>query len=147
MNETLAEQFHRLGMLSMRYWHRQFRDYGPLGDPSRGQGRILAILKQKGEISQKELGCLLDMRNQSLGELLAKLEKSGYITRTPSEEDQRTSIARITSEGVAAAKNLDEKQVDLNDYFACLNENEKKRLSGYLDRIITSLESKKELYS
>ena len=57
------------------------------------------MLKLKPEISQKELSDLLDMRPQSLGELLGKLERNGYITRTPSERDQRVLIIRLTDAG------------------------------------------------
>jgi DNA-binding MarR family transcriptional regulator len=93
----------------------------------------------KEEITQKELGYLLDMRNQSLGELLNKLEKSGYITRTPSEEDKRTTIIRLTETGKAVAETADSREDDFG-LFNCLNDEEKTALYDYLERIITAFE-------
>lgn len=60
------------------------------------------MLKLKLEITQKELTYLLDMSKQALGELLSKLEKAGYITRKPSEEDRRMIIITLTEKGKAA---------------------------------------------
>ena len=42
-------------------------------DPRKGQGRILALLQRTGQITQRDLCFLLDMRQQSLSELLKKL--------------------------------------------------------------------------
>jgi DNA-binding MarR family transcriptional regulator len=82
-------RFARLEMLMRRSHMHKFRSHGPFGNPHGGQGRVMAILKMQPEIGQKELGYLLDMSKQSLAELLGKLEKSGYITRTQSEQDHR----------------------------------------------------------
>ncbi len=139
-NKDLMEQFMKLEGLLHRYLMFNLRNHGPFGNPHRGQGRVLSILKMKPELSQKELGYLLDMRNQSLGELLNKLEKSGYITRTPSEEDRRTTNIRLTPEGEEAASAADEAKHE-DDIFSSLNEEEQAQLSSYLDKIIAKLEA------
>lgn len=138
-NLDLFGQFTRLGWLLHRYHQQNHRDYGPMGDPHRGQGRILALLKLKPEISQKELSNILDMRSQSLGELLAKLERNGYITRTPSEADRRVMDIRLTEAG-REASGQNEQQLDTEALFASLNEEEQAALSDYLGRIISTLE-------
>jgi len=138
----LMEQLMRTSGLLHRYQMFNLRCFGPQGNPHRGQGRVLSILKMKPEISQKELGYLLDMRNQSLGELLNKLEKNGYITRTPSEEDRRTAVIRLTPEGEAAAG--DPTVAAEEDLFSSFSEEERKNLSDYLDRIIAALEKRFE---
>jgi DNA-binding MarR family transcriptional regulator len=142
-DQDLMEQFFRLTRVIGRYQLRQFHHFGPFSNPHRGQGRVLSILKLKEEITQKELGYLLDMRNQSLGELLGKLEKSGYITRTPSEEDKRTTIIKLTEAGTAAAEaaGSGEERVEL---FDCLNDEEKAALGSYLERINAALEQLSE---
>ncbi len=139
-NKELMEQFMKLEGLMHRHLMFNLRNLGPFGNPHRGQGRVLSILKIKPEISQKELGYLLDMRNQSLGELLNKLEKSGYITRTPSQEDRRTTNIRLTPEGEEAASAADEVKQD-DDIFSSLKEEEQAQLSSFLDRIIARLEA------
>ena len=134
----LYEQFLRLEWLLRRYHLQAFKEFGPLADPHRGQGRVLALLKIKPEISQKELANILNIRSQSLGELLSKLERSGYITRTPSEEDRRVIMIRLTDAGKQAA-NQDETGFDSEDIFDCLNEEEQATLSSYYKRIISEL--------
>lgn len=139
-NTDLMEQFSRATILLHRYQHHSRKEQGPFADPHRGQGRILALLKMQPEISQKDLSYLLDMRNQSLSELLTKLEKAGFITRTQSETDRRVMDIRLTKEGEEAANQAEEGKQDSGQIFDCLDEVERKNLSEYLARIITELE-------
>ena len=139
-NFDLIMQFTRVEWLLHRYHQQNHTHFGPMGDPRRGQGRVLAILKMQPEISQKELSYLLDMRPQSLGELLSKLEKSGYITRTPSENDRRVMNIKLTEAGMNATETT-EPEFSFDKMFECLSEEEQKNLSSYLDRIIETLES------
>jgi len=108
-----------------------------MGDPTRGQGRVLAVLKMKPEISMKDLSYLLDIRHQSLNELLNKLEKSSYITRTPSETDKRSMMIRLTEKG----KNEQYMDMDFG-IFSCLNGEEQVAFGEYLDRVIAALEER-----
>lgn len=142
-NNTLMEQFYKAGML-FRYQHRGGRAQGPFANPHYGQGRILAILKMQPEISQKDLSYLLDMRNQSLSELLTKLEKAGFITRTQSEADRRVMNIKLTEEGRAAAEQAEQGKEDTDQIFEVLSEEERKNLSDYLSRIIAELEKQAE---
>lgn len=137
----LYGQLVRLEWLLRRYRLQNYREYGPMADPHRGQGRVLALLKLKPDISQKELSNILDIRSQSLGELLAKLERSGYIARTPSEADRRVIEIHLTDAGKKAS-NLEEQRPDNNELFGCLNEKEQDTLYGYLTRVIDDLAKK-----
>ena len=138
-DDLLFEQLSRIQWLMHRYHQQKHREYGPMGNPHRGQGRILTLLRLQPQISQKDLGYLLDMRPQSLGELLMKLERSGYITRTPSEEDRRILNIRLTEEGEKAAEQAGQKP-DFGSMFDCLSAEEQETLSMLLGRVITSLE-------
>lgn len=137
----LYEQLVRLEWLLRRYRMRNYREYGPMADPHRGQGRVLALLKLKPDISQKELSNILDIRSQSLGELLVKLERSGYITRSPSEADRRVIEIHLTDAGKKASS-LEEQQPDNNELFGCLKEEERETLYGYLTRVVDDLSKK-----
>jgi DNA-binding MarR family transcriptional regulator len=95
----------------------------------------------KPEISQKELSYLLEMRPQSMGELLAKLEKKGYIDRTPSEADRRVLNIKLTKEGEEAVEESTESDFSFDKVLECLNDDEQQNLGIYLDRIIETLES------
>ena len=101
----------QLGQLQTLMHRMAFHSYMGQGkaahNPYRGQGRVLAALKGKPEISQKELTGLLDMSKQSLAELLAKLEKSGFIAREPSEDDKRSVTIRLLEKGKKAAEEMD----------------------------------------
>lgn len=135
LDTEIYEQFIRIEWLMRR---RQFhRQHGPASDPHRGQGRVLALLKLKVETSQRELSAMLDIRSQSLGELLVKLERSGYITRAPSKNDRRVMDIRLTDAGMQAA---DTDEPDYGNLFSCLSDEEQDALKGYLSRIIVSLE-------
>lgn len=133
----LIEQFTRIEWLLHRYHQQNHTQHGPMGDPRRGQGRVLAILKMKPEISQKDLSYLLDIRQQSLGELLSKLEKNGYITRTPSETDRRVMNIHLTKEGAEAT----EQEFSFERVFRCLSNDEQQTLGSYLSRIIETIEA------
>lgn len=136
----LVEKLFRLEMLFHRYQAHSFRAHGALGSPLRGQGRVLSILKLQPVISQKELSYLLNMRQQSLSELLAKLKKSGYITRKPSPEDKRATVISLTQAGREAAENVDRQEVDIQRILDCLSEEEQAQLGEYLDRLANTLE-------
>lgn len=138
--KNLMEQFIRAVMLLFRYEHHNGRRAGRFSDTSRGQGRVLSVLKLKPEISQKELAYLLDMRNQSLGELLTKLERSGFITRAPLESDRRVMNIKLTEEGRKAAETAQEQQDATCKLFECLSEEEQKTLSELLEKVIQEME-------
>lgn len=138
-NRDLLEQLFRLAGLLRRRTMQIHRNHGLLGSPHQGQGRVLALLKLKPEISQKELSTILDIRSQSLGELLMKLEHQGYITRTPSEEDRRVVNISLTEAGKTALEQQDEIP-DVDSFFSCLNDEEQVAFGAYLERLIARLE-------
>ena len=145
MKNQLTEQFMRLDSLILRDMRRSRGKKSPFMHPRSGQGRILSLLKLQPEIEQKELGYLLNMSRQALAELLGKLEKSEYITRTPSEKDRRSYIIILTDKGREALPSESAKMDDgdvIEAIFDCLSDEEKGSLSGYLNRIIAALEEK-----
>ncbi|MDR0906341.1 MAG: MarR family transcriptional regulator [Oscillospiraceae bacterium] len=142
--EGLLELFFRAELLMHRLEVIRFREYGPMGSPHRGQGRVLSILKMQPEISQKQLAYLLDMRNQSLGELLVKLEKSGMITRTPSQEDKRAMIIRLTEAGVAASQEADDSRSSSEKVFESLSDTERENLRATLKKLIDWIDKRLE---
>jgi len=138
--QTVVEQIMRLQGLMHRYQMQSFMEFGPWANPERGQGRVLSILNLKPEISQKELTYLLDMSKQALAELLAKLEKSEYIVREPSEEDRRSLNIKLTEAGAAVAAQIDEGSPELESVLDVLSDEELANLHDYLQRIIARLE-------
>ena len=137
-NVNLMNKFTKIGLLLRR--NNQRRNIEALGDPCRGQSRVLSLLRAHPEISQKDLSSMLDIRSQSLGELLMKLERNGYVTRDPSDADRRSMCVRLTPEGAEAAGRLEKSVSDSVKLFDCLSPEEKNTLIRHLDRLIGKLE-------
>jgi len=143
MNELkiiITEQLQQLQMLMHRALFHDFMGNNRVRNPHRGQGRVLAILKLKPEISQRDLTYLLDMSRQSVAELLTKLEKSGYITREQSEADKRIMMIKLTEKGMNAAGEADENAPGDTKALDCLNDEKLAQFSEYLGRIIRRYE-------
>ena len=136
----ITEQLQQLQILMQRLAFQTYVGGRRSRNPHRGQGRVLAVLTMKPEISQRELNYLLGMSKQSLAELLGKLERSGYITREPSEEDKRVTTIRLTEEGKKAAEDMDDEGSDSTNILDCLSEEELDIFSEYLGRIIKQYE-------
>jgi len=139
MNYELYEKLARLQWLLHKRHIRGRERFGPMADSSRGQGRILAVLKMKDGISTKDLSYLLGVRVSSLNELLSKLEKNGYVTREPSQQDKRVMLVRLTDKGRSVEEPGD---IDTDNIFACLSNEEQQTFGEYLDRIIGALAEK-----
>lgn len=137
--DFLLEKFMRTFGLLHKYQHRYAAQEGYPGGAHRGQGRLLAMLGIKPGISQKELSYLLGMRSQSVGELLSKLEKSGYITRTPSEADRRAIDISLTEEGKKAVEETKKQRENIENAFNFLSENDKGQLDTLLSKVIDGL--------
>ena len=134
---SIIEQLHQLQMFMHRISYHGYRGGGRKHNPHRGQGRVLALLKMKPEISQKELTYLLDMSKQSLAELLTKLEASGYITREPSEEDKRILVIKLSQEGAKVADHVIQPPTEMSEILGCLTDDELKVFNESLERIIS----------
>ena len=137
---ALFELLLRLDWLLRRRHMLHHRGRSPLAAPHQGQGRVLALLKLKPELSQKELSSILDIRSQSLGELLTKLERQGLITRTASAEDRRSMNVALTEAGRTASEQQEDGP-DLAGVLDCLNEEEQTNLASYLQRLIAAFEA------
>lgn len=126
----------KLRALSWLLLRRERMRGRPIADPTRGQGRILAMLKIRDGIATKELSYLLGIRTSSLNEALAKMERAGLITREPSPEDGRIMLVTLTEEGAAT----DQVEPEATGLFASFTEEEKQQFGDYLDRLIAAIE-------
>ncbi len=138
----LLELFTRFSSQLEHYARHRRRFPASPVNPARGQGRILTLLKLQPCISQKDLSYLLDIQPQSLGELLGKLEKSGFILRNPSEKDRRILEITLTPEGKAAAEELEIHKMEDNEIFDSLSQQEQEDLYKLLSKLCISMEQK-----
>lgn len=141
-NDRRGEAAERLMYVALLQLHRQRRGpaEAPWRDPTQGQGRVLALLKMKPEITQRELTFLMGMSRQSLAELLAKLERQGLVEREPSTEDRRVVVVRLTEAGQAAEQEAAQVSADPDVLLDALDDGEVAALSEYLARIIERTE-------
>lgn len=74
-------------------------------------------------MTQKALTEHLHIQPGSASEVLAKLEKSGLITRTPNQEDRRTTMVVLTEAGeLQGAKAMEQRRELHREMFASLTE-------------------------
>ena len=134
-NIKLMEKFFRIS----RLLHQYHQVNALCGASCRGQGRVLSLLKAHPNVNQKELAALLDIRAQSLGEVLARLENSGCINRAASNEDRRALYINLTPKGKAAAEQAEFHKREMAELFDCLSAEEKMTLDGLVDRLAVEL--------
>jgi DNA-binding MarR family transcriptional regulator len=131
LTKSLLEMYQLLHRYHLMWYGKNF---GGL-DPWQGQGRILSTLRRMQSITQKELGFILDLRPQSLGELLQKLEANGYIIRYRSKEDKRALIVELTEKG----ETFQMKKPDYDELYIMLSQEERKEFKQSLDKISDQL--------
>lgn len=131
---ALHRRFRALVRLMGRDRAARRAEHGPAGDPSRGQGRVLAALRMQSPIATKDLAFLLGIRQQSLNEVLGRLQGAGLIERAPSQEDRRVMLVHLTGAGRAAGP-----AAPADCPFAVLDEEEAARLVELLDKVIAPL--------
>ena len=141
MNNGLYEKLTRLQWLLHIRQMDSYRCGGHLADTTRGQGRILAALRMRDGISTKDLSYLLGLAVSSLNEFLFKLERGGYITREPSEQDKRVMLVKLTEKG-KSQQSQPEERADLGDIFECLSDDEQAAFAVFLDKVIGALGEK-----
>jgi DNA-binding MarR family transcriptional regulator len=109
-DEELVRKMMYLTKLMGRYYSAESMRRGHVGNPMRGQGRVLLLLKDRPGTSQRELAYLLGMRPQSLSELLGKLEEKGLVSRSKSPEDARVTVVSLTDKGMESVPDIGAEQ-------------------------------------
>ena len=79
------------------------------------QAGILIVLSMEGELSQKELAKKLNLTPPSITTSIQKMEKLGYITRTPDPEDQRVLRLRLTEKSRAYLRHIREATIQMEE--------------------------------
>lgn len=107
------------------------------GGQDQAKNRVLAILLQHGDMTQRELLDHMDIRSASLSELLKKVEANGDIVRERNQENARHVDVRLTDKGKTTAKHLQEELSGFTrELFAPLNGEERDQLKMILIKLI-----------
>ncbi len=134
-NELL---FHKFIMVNEILDRRIKKQNPEMKSITKGQGRLILLLKRKDGFSTKELSEILNISVTSLNETLNKLEQQNLIRKVPSPKDKRVLLVELTEEGKA----LEFKNHEDTDIFDTLSEEEKENLNEYLNRLTAALHKK-----
>ena len=101
------------------------------------QRRVLIVLDQLGgKVTQRELTERLGIKPGSASEVIAKLESSGDIVRTPCENDRRTRNVVLTEPGMMRAAQAKAQRTRRHEeMFSCLDCQEKEQLLNLLEKV------------
>jgi len=117
---------------------------GRFVDKNGGQGRILAMLKKEGKMTQRALTEKLGIQPGSASEILGKLEKGGYLIRKPGESDRRTADVSLTEEGSRREEEASARaKARREEMFSDLSPEEKEQLLGLLEKLYGSWREKR----
>lgn len=130
--------FHKFIMINEILDRRNKKQNPEMKSITKGQGRLIILLKRKDKISTKALSEILNISVTSLNETLNKLEQQNFIKKVPSEQDKRILLVELTEEGRA----LEFKNHEDIDIFNSLSEEEKENLNEYLNLLIKSIHKK-----
>ncbi len=111
----------------------------------RGGSRILMLLADGDGSTQAELAEMMDIRPQSLSELLGKLEDDGLIERRSDSDDRRAQRVFLTESGRVAADGVkDRHENHTEEFLAPLSEEECETLSALIEKLLTADRTKLE---
>jgi len=102
---------------------------------------VLRALAQGGALSQKELARIARVEQQTMAELLARMERAGLVERAQNPEDKRGSLTSLSRTARArfpkAAEALHEGE---RQAMAGFSDDEKRSFMQFLQRVIKNLE-------
>ena len=130
--------FHKFIMINEVLDRRNKKQNPEMKSITKGQGRLIILLKRKDNLSTKELSEILNISVTSLNETLNKLEQQNLIRKVPSPKDKRVLLVELTEDG----RSLEFKNHEDVDIFDTLSEEEKENLNEYLNRLTVALHKK-----
>lgn len=102
----------------------------------RGRERLLSIIKDNENISQSELAKIVNIRPQSLSEIVNKLVADGSVIKNVSAADKRVTELTLTEEGKVRAQEFKcLREEYASNVFSELTPEEKEQLVTLLKKI------------
>jgi DNA-binding MarR family transcriptional regulator len=94
---------------------------------------LLGLLHDRGRITQRELGALMDVDPSVLVTLLNPLEADGYLARERDPADRRRHVVTLTAAGKRQLDRAAQAQRDAeDDLFTGLTKSQREQLRGLL---------------
>lgn len=110
----------------------------PMGMTGR-HGGVLAILGEKGNISQSEIGSCTYIDRTTVVAVIDDLEKLGLVERKEHPTDRRSHAIYLTEKGKEFLPKIDKQAMETEHKFLeCLNAQEQKTLIQLLRKLVLS---------
>ena len=103
---------------------------------------VLIYLKHNTdhEIHQREIEKWLRLKNPTVTGILNRLEEKGFIVRKMNQSDRRFRMLELTEKSQCIMKEIcDEVQQMDKKLYSCMEEDERKKLAEYLERLLERL--------
>ena len=102
-----------------------------------GRRRILSTLLEHGELQQRELQDILEVRSGSLSEMLAKIENDGLVEKIRNEQDRRNYNLKLTEKGMNNAIQMQTLYDDkIKQLLSCFTDCQAKDFLAMLDVLL-----------
>ncbi len=109
------------------------------------QGRILYVLWQHDGISISGLSAQTSLANTTLTSMLDRMEASGLIVRKPDPKDRRSRLIALTDKARALKDDYDRISRQMSElYYIGFTQQEISQFEGYLQRVLTNLETEEK---
>lgn len=106
---------------------------------------ILMELFNEDGLTQAELVQRIDVEQPTLVRTLDRMERDGFIIKSPSPTDRRATYIHLTEKAKGTKSLLDHSARQLNTQaLSGFTEEEQKELRQYINRILQNLKSNKE---
>lgn len=79
------------------------------------ESRLLVALLENGPMAAGEIVRVMALPQSTISHQVKRLEKAGYVTRSPGEKDSRIVIAELTEKGRAVAVEANTHSRDVTD--------------------------------
>lgn len=108
--ELVSYHVRRAQQMHTQAWSRHVHP-----EVSGGQYGVLAALVERDDLSHRELGGLVHLDKSTLGELVRRMERRGWLSVASDPEDRRRRRVRLTAEGRALHAELRPRVLALNE--------------------------------
>ena len=132
---TLISQIHQV---SQRVWYDVLSRNG-LEDLAGARGRVIFALWNEDNIPIKKLVEKISLDKATLTGIIDRLERDGYVKRTPSPDDKRaTLISRTGKDEIFKSKIPEISKQQNRLFYKGFSPREIKEFEGYLKRILVN---------
>lgn len=105
------------------------------------QGKILSALWRKSPQTATDIAIVTGLANNTLTQMLKKLEEKGLITSGPHPTDKRKRLFDLTDLGKSQEVVGNEVSRELDDiFYKGFSDQEIAQLDGYLERVVANLQ-------